>query len=44
MKQSRADRAQHVLAPIYAQFTEGFDTADLVRARSLLADLHSQQS
>jgi tetratricopeptide (TPR) repeat protein len=35
----RPDEARALLAPSYAWFTEGFDTADLVAARSLLASL-----
>lgn len=31
--------ARALLAPVYAGFAEGFDTADLVEARALLADL-----
>ncbi len=33
----RSDDARQLLAPIYAWFTEGFDTADLQKARILLA-------
>ena len=33
----RSDEARQLLAPIYAWFTEGFDTADLQKARILLA-------
>jgi hypothetical protein len=38
----RHSAAREVLAPIYAWFTEGFDTPDLVAARTLLGeiDLH----
>ncbi len=34
--QSRADEARALLAPIYAEFREGFDTPDLMSARELL--------
>ena len=34
--QGRHDKAQHLLAESYRWFTEGFDTADLREARSLL--------
>jgi predicted ATPase len=32
-------RARDVLEPVYAWFTEGFDTPDLLEAKSLLAQL-----
>jgi hypothetical protein len=35
----RRDEARNLLAPIYGRFTEGFDKADLVAARTLLAEL-----
>ena len=35
----RRDDARTILAPIYGWFTEGFDTADLVAAKAVLADL-----
>lgn len=35
----RADEAQQALAAAYGRFTEGFDTADLRAARSLLEEL-----
>ncbi|HEY5871162.1 MAG TPA: hypothetical protein VI542_37265, partial [Candidatus Tectomicrobia bacterium] len=38
-QQSKQADAQALLAPIYGWFTEGFDTADLQEAKSLLADL-----
>jgi predicted ATPase len=38
-QQGRRDEAYALLAPIYAWFTEGFDTADLQEARALLAAL-----
>ena len=33
------DRARELLQPVLAQFTEGFDTADLKAAARLLADV-----
>jgi predicted ATPase len=33
------DQARDTLALVYDRFTEGFDTADLKRARTLLEDL-----
>ncbi|MFN2272607.1 MAG: hypothetical protein ACK2US_17325, partial [Anaerolineae bacterium] len=38
-KQGRVDEARQTLAAIYDWFTEGFDTADLRDARSLLEEL-----
>jgi predicted ATPase len=35
----RRDQARQVLAHIYARFTEGFETADLLTARRLIEDL-----
>lgn len=37
--QSRVSEARDLLAPIYAHFTDGFATADLREARSLLEQL-----
>jgi predicted ATPase len=34
--QGRAGDAHAVLAPVYGQFSEGFDTADLRAAKALL--------
>jgi predicted ATPase len=34
--QTRTKEAHELLAPIYARFTEGFCTADLVAAKTLL--------
>jgi predicted ATPase len=34
--QRRPDEARQILAPVYAQFTEGFATTDLRAARALL--------
>jgi hypothetical protein len=33
------DRSPHLLAPVYAWLTEGFDTADLKDAKALLDEL-----
>ena len=38
-QQGKRAEAYDLLAPIYHWFTEGFDTADLQRARALLAEL-----
>jgi predicted ATPase len=38
-KQNKHDEARELLSPIYAWFTEGFDSADLKDARSLLSEL-----
>jgi predicted ATPase len=38
-KQGRRDEARTMLAEIYSWFTEGFDTADLKDAKSLLDEL-----
>ena len=35
----RTDEALRLLAATYGRFTEGFDTSDLARARSLMSDL-----
>jgi predicted ATPase len=37
--QGRRAEARDLLAPVYAWFTEGFDTADLKDAKALLAEL-----
>jgi hypothetical protein len=37
--QGRRDEARSMLADIYNWFTEGFDTADLKDAKTLLDDL-----
>ena len=37
--QSRDEKARRILAPVYAGFTEGFDTLDLVEAKGLLQTL-----
>jgi predicted ATPase len=38
-QQGKRQEAHDLLAPIYAWFTEGFDTADLQEAQALLAEL-----
>jgi len=38
-RQHRTAQARKLLAPVYARFTEGFGTADLIAAKSLLASL-----
>ena len=38
-KQGKRNEAREQLAAVYDQFTEGFDTADLVEAKALLAEL-----
>jgi predicted ATPase len=38
-QQSRPQEAAALLAPVYGWFTEGFDTADLQAARTLLDEL-----
>ena len=38
-EQGRRQRAHDLLAPVYGWFTEGFDTADLQEAKSLLDEL-----
>jgi predicted ATPase len=37
--QGKPDEARELLAPIYAWFTEGFDTRDLREAKALLDEL-----
>ena len=39
-KQGKRDEARAILAEIYNWFTEGFDTADLKDARTLLEELN----
>ena len=39
--QSRRDEARMMLAEIYNWFTEGFDTADLKDAKTLLDELNA---
>ena len=38
-QQGKWEEARELLAPIYAWFTEGFDTVDLQEAKALLAEL-----
>ena len=38
-EQGRREEARELLAPLYASFTEGFDTADLKDTKALLAEL-----
>ena len=38
-RQGKRDAARALLAPLYASFTEGFDTRDLVEAKALLEEL-----
>jgi predicted ATPase len=38
-QQGKGDAARELLAPVYAWFTEGFDTADLQEAKVLLEEL-----
>jgi predicted ATPase len=38
-RQGKRAEARELLAPIYGWFTEGFDTADLQEAKTLLAEL-----
>jgi predicted ATPase len=40
--QGKREAAREVLAPVYAWYTEGFNSFDLVAARALLADLGRQ--
>jgi predicted ATPase len=39
LRQGRRDEARGLLAPVFASFTEGFDTPDLVSAKALLDEL-----
>jgi predicted ATPase len=41
--QDKRDEAREWLEPVYSWFTEGFDTADLKDARSLLDELERSQ-
>ena len=38
-RQGKRDQARALLAPLYAWFTEGFDTRDLQDAKALLEEL-----
>jgi TolB-like protein/predicted ATPase len=40
--QGRCDQAHDLLAPVYGWFTEGLDTADLLRAKALLDTLRGE--
>ncbi len=42
--QDKRQDAYDLLAPVYEWFTEGFDTADLKEAKSLLKELAEDQS
>jgi predicted ATPase len=42
--QGRAGEARAMLSPLYARFTEGFDTPDLIEAKSLLDELSKSSS
>ena len=42
--QGKRKEAYNLLDPVYAWFTEGFDTADLQEAKLLLAELASQEN
>ena len=42
-KQNRHDEARAMHAEIYGWFTEGFDTADLKKAKALLDELNERQ-
>ena len=35
----RRDEARSILSPVYGEFTEGFDTADLREAKNLIEEL-----
>jgi class 3 adenylate cyclase/predicted ATPase len=39
LKRGQREPARDILAPVYSSFSEGLDTADLVEARTLLAEL-----
>jgi predicted ATPase len=41
--QGKRDEARELLAPVYSWFTEGFDTADLIDAKTLLDELEGAQ-
>ena len=41
--QDKRQDAYDLLAPVYDWFTEGFDTADLIEARSLLDELSTEK-
>jgi predicted ATPase len=39
--QGKSQQARELLAPVYAWFTEGFDTVDLKEAKALLDELRA---
>jgi predicted ATPase len=41
LAQGQVEQARELLAPVYAWFTEGFDTRDLKEAKALLTELAS---
>ncbi len=42
--QDKRQDAYDLLAPVYGWFTEGFDTADLIDAKTLLDELSEEPS
>jgi predicted ATPase len=44
VKQCRSDNARQILEPVYARFTESFQTPDLRLARSMLETLGRAQT
>jgi predicted ATPase len=42
-RQGKRAEARELLAPVYGWFTEGFDTADLQEAQTLLRTLATEQ-
>jgi len=42
LAEDRVDQARGILTPIYAQFTEGFETADLCTAKAMLESLRAR--
>jgi predicted ATPase len=40
-QQGKRPEAQHLLAEVYHWFTEGFETADLQEAKTLLTELEA---
>jgi len=38
-RQGKKEKSRQMLAAIYGRFTEGFDTADLKRAKAMLEEL-----
>jgi predicted ATPase len=39
VRQQRPEDARKTLVPVYSRFVEGFDTSDLLAAKTLLASL-----